>query len=316
MNKLPPQEVFWNATTIHQIEGFWFMEEYLESMAAFRSEFQPRNDDILLTSFPKTGTTWLMALCHNILNLEEDEEDILTEKNPHDVVPTLDGAYLADQVQNILLHSGRRTTSRLLHTHLPYSCLPEAVRNSGCKLVHLARNPKDTLVSMWHFYNKILRREPMSSPFPIERAVESFCSGVIPWGPFYEHVVGYWEESRKRPDEVLFLKYEELCRDPKDQVRKLASFLGKSFCPTKNGDNDDDDDVVEKVLQRSSLGRLKELEVNKNGVLEIVPIPNAHFFRKGTVGDWKSCLTPQMAKRIDHLTQFKLRGTGLSLDDF
>ncbi|CAI0378285.1 unnamed protein product [Linum tenue] len=265
------------------------MEEYLESMAAFRSEFQPRNDDILLTSFPKTGTTWLMALCHNILNLEEDEEDILTEKNPHDVVPTLDGAYLADQ--------------------LPYSCLPEAVRNSGCKLVHLARNPKDTLVSMWHFYNKILRREPMSSPFPIERAVESFCSGVIPWGPFYEHVVGYWEESRKRPDEVLFLKYEELCRDPKDQVRKLASFL-------KNGDNDDDDDVVEKVLQRSSLGRLKELEVNKNGVLEIVPIPNAHFFRKGTVGDWKSCLTPQMAKRIDHLTQFKLRGTGLSLDDF
>ncbi|CAI0378266.1 unnamed protein product [Linum tenue] len=279
-------------------------------MAAFRSEFQPRSDDIPLTSFPKTGATWLMALCHNILHLEEDD-NILTKMKPHDVVPALDVVYLADQVQHALLDSGR-TTGRLLHTHLPYSCLSEAVRNSGCKFVHLARNPKDMLVSMWHFYNKIVKLNPTmpSASFPMEGAVESFCSGVLPFGPFYEHVVGYWEESKKRPDKVLFLKYEELRRDPKEQVRKLASFLGAA-------DGDDDDEVVvEKVLWRSSFGRLKELEVNKNGVLEIGKVPNVHFFRKGTVRDWNNYLTPQMAERIDQLTQLKLQGIGLSLDDF
>ncbi|CAI0558067.1 unnamed protein product [Linum tenue] len=175
---------------------------------------------------------------------------------------------------------------RLLHTHLAYSCLPEVVRESGCKFVYLARNPKDT-----------------------EGAVESFCSGVLPFGPFYEHVVGYWEESWRRPEEVLFLKYEDLWRESKEQVKKLASFLGKSFSQL------DGDGEVEKVLWRSSLDRLKELEVNKSGVGELNHVPNATFFRRGTVGDWKNHLTSQMAQRIDHLTESKLQGTGLSLDD-
>ncbi|CAI0378321.1 unnamed protein product [Linum tenue] len=258
---------------------------------AFRSEFQPRRDDILLISFPKTGTTWLIALCHNILSLDDDEKeevDVLAKMNPHELVPPLDVNFLSDQVQDLLLNPGRS--------------------NSGCKIVHVARNPKDTLVSMWHFYNKILK---LSGPFPVERAAESFCSGVLPCGSFYEHVVGYWEESNKRPEEVLFLKYEELSRDPEEQVRKLASFMRRPFSSMEDGDAE-----VEKVLRRSSFNRLKELEVNKNGVWELHRLPNNTFFRKGTVGDWKCYLTPQMAKRIDQLTRLKLQGTGLSLDDF
>ncbi|CAI0378302.1 unnamed protein product [Linum tenue] len=285
MNNMPT-ELFWNSHEIGQIEGFWYFVAAMDGTAAFRSGFEPRNDDILLTSFTKTGTTWLKAVCYNILD-KEVGEDLLAEKNPHEVVPTLGNTFLKDQIQRIYL--------------------PEAVRESGCKFVYVARNPKDTVVSMWHFYNKLFTRGGSES-FPLERAVESFCSGAVPFGPFYEHVVGYWEESRRRPEEVLFLKYEDLCREPKEQVRKLASFMGKAG-------GDDDEVVVEKVLWRSSLGRLKELEVNKNGVLELVRVPNAHFFRKGTVGDWKNYLTPRMAERIDQLTQFKLQGTGLSLDD-
>ncbi|CAI0437803.1 unnamed protein product [Linum tenue] len=158
------------------------------------------------------------------------------------------------------------------------------------------------LVSLWHFLNGNLKAEDQ---FPLERAVETFCSGVMPFGPFYEHVVGYWEESKRRPREVLFLKYEDLCRNPQEQVRKLALFLGRE----KGID-------VEKVLWRSSLNRLKELEVNKNDVCAVAPhIPNSIFFRTGTVGDWKNCLTPDMAQRIDSLARVKLQGTGLSFDD-
>ncbi|CAI0558071.1 unnamed protein product, partial [Linum tenue] len=270
--------------------------------AAFMSGFEPRNDDVLLTSFTKTGR--LKALCYNILD-KEAGEDLLAKKNPHEVVPTLENTFLKDQVQHMLLDS---PPPRLLHTHLAYSCLPEVVRESGCKFVYLARNPKDTVVSMWHFYNKLLTRGG-PEPFPLEGAVESFCSGVLPFGPFYEHVVGYWEESWRRPEEVLFLKYEDLWRESKEQVKKLASFLGKSFSQL------DGDGEVEKVLWRSSLDRLKELEVNKSGVGELNHVPNATFFRRGTVGDWKNHLTSQMAQRIDHLTESKLQGTGLSLDD-
>ncbi|CAL1384855.1 unnamed protein product [Linum trigynum] len=299
-----PTELFWDSRhyEVCKIQGFWYLARHMKSIAAFRSEFEPRKDDILLTSFIKTGTTWLKALCSNIL--DEEENDVLAKEHPHDVVPTLDTTFLLDKVQHLLLHSppGR---SRLLHTHLPSSYLPEKLRSSpGCKLVYVARNPKDTLVSMWHFLNKTSKADP-ASPFPLERAVEAFCGGVMPWGPFFEHVVGYWEESKKRPDEVLFVKYEDLCRKPEEQVRKLASFLGRRTSVD-----------VEKVLWQSSLNRLKELEVNKNGVRSDVPhMPNSIFFRVGTVGDWKNYLTSDMAQRIDSLTQVKLQGIGLSLDD-
>ncbi|CAL1384847.1 unnamed protein product [Linum trigynum] len=297
-----PTELFWGSHhEICQIEGFWYLTRLMESIATFRSGFEPRKDDILLTSFIKTGTTWLKALCYNIL--DEEENDVLAAKNPHDVVPTLEASFRQNQVQDLLLNSppGR---SRLLHTHLPCSYLPEKVRSSGCKLVYVSRNPKDTLVSMWHFFNKNVKAYP-GGPFPLERAVETFCSGVMPWGPFYEHVVGYWEESKKRPEEVLFLKYEDLCRNPEEQLRKLASFLGRKT----NVD-------VEKVLWRSSLNRLKELEVNKNGARKDAPyIPNSILFRTGTVGDWKNYLTSDMAQRIDSLTRVNLQGTGLSFDD-
>ncbi|CAL1353717.1 unnamed protein product [Linum trigynum] len=311
MNNKMPKQLFWNSHEICQIDGFWYFVEGTERIAAFRSGFEPRNDDILLTSFTKTGTTWLMALCYNILNLDADEEeDRLAKKNPHEVVPSLEVNFLEDEVQRMLLSC---SPPRLLHTHVPYSYLSEAVRESGCRFVYVARNPKDTVVSMWHFYNKLLTRGG-PEPFSLERAVESFCSGAVPYGPFYEHVVGYWKESKRRPEEVLFLKYEELCREPKEQVRKLASFMGKPFSSSM-ASGDDDEVVVEKVLWRSSLGRLKELEVNKNGTWETARTPNAHFFRKGMVGDWKNYLTSQMAERIDQLTRLKFQGTGLSLDD-
>ncbi|CAI0437805.1 unnamed protein product [Linum tenue] len=302
---LPTSELFWGSQNqICQVEGFWYLARHMESIATFRSEFQPRNDDILLTSFTKTGSTWLKALCYNIL--DEQENDILAKENPHGVVPTLDIAFLHDRVQHMLLNSPPTGRSRLLHTHLPCSYLPEKVRSSprGCKLVYVARNPKDTLVSMWHFFNKMVKAFP-GGPFPLEGAVEAFCSGVIPWGPYYEHVVGYWEESKKRPEKVLFLRYEDLCRNPEEQVRKLASFLGRETSVD-----------VEKVLWRSSLNRLKELEVNKNGVRTDAPhIPNSIYFRTGTVGDWKNYLTSDMAQPIDQITRVKLQGTGLSFDD-
>ncbi|CAI0378615.1 unnamed protein product [Linum tenue] len=312
MNNNMPKVLFWNSLEICQIDGFWYFVVGTERIAAFRSGFRPRSDDIFLTSFIKTGTTWLKALCYNILKFDDDEEeDRLAKMNPHEVVPSLEINFVEDGVQRMLLSC---SPPRLLHTHVPYCYLPEAVRESGCRFVYVARNPKDTVVSMWHFYNKMFTRDGGSEPFPLEGAVESFCSGAVPYGPFYEHVLGYWEESQRRPEEVLFLKYEELCREPKEQVRKLASFMGRPFPSTLTTRDGDDDEGVEKVLWRSSLGRLKELEVNKNGVL-VGQLSNAHFFRKGTVGDWKNYLTPQMAERIDQLTQFKLQGTELPLDD-
>jgi hypothetical protein len=193
---------------------------------------------------------------------------------------------------------------RLFHTHLPYSALPESIKNSECKIVYIARNPKDTLVSMWHFFNKL--RTPEQGPYPLENTVESFCNGVCHFGPFFDHVLQYWNESLKIPQKILFVKYEELQRNPKEEVKRLAAFLGKPFAEEKE---------AEELIWRCSLERLKNLEVNKNGVDPWVGMPNSAFFRTGVVGDWKNILTPEMGKRIDQITSMKLEGSGLALVD-
>ncbi|KAH0674792.1 hypothetical protein KY284_025879 [Solanum tuberosum] len=138
---------------------------------------------------------------------------------------------------------------------------------------------------------------------PLEEVVENFCNGVHHYGPFFEHVLEYWEESKKKPQKILFLKYEDLKIDPKKEVAKIALFLGKPF-----GNEED----LEIVLNKCSLERLKNLEVNKSGSI-ISYVHNSAFFRKGVVGDWKNHMTPEMEEQLDKITKLKLQGSGLEL---
>ncbi|CAN1784389.1 Cytosolic sulfotransferase 15 [Linum perenne] len=303
--------MLWDAGQMYKSGGFWHGARVLVSVNAFKANFQPARDDVVvLASMPKAGTTWLKSLSHCILFRDvEEEDDLLTKMNPHNCVPTFETALFSGDPANFPAIDPDR---RLFHTHVSYSSLPDSITNGspGCKLVYMARDPKDTLVSMWHFYNKILR------PLPLETTMESFCSGVVPFGPFYEHMLEYWKQSKRSPDKVMFIKYEDLRRDPKPHVHKLAAFLGRPF----GDDREIDDEEVEKVIWRSSFDRLKNLDVNKNDsksqVTMLAPLlKNSHFFRRGEVGDWRNHLTAEMVERIDNVTRMKLQGAGLYTED-
>ncbi|CAN1784373.1 Cytosolic sulfotransferase 16 [Linum perenne] len=308
-NKLQAKEAYWDIG-LTEVEGFWYSSRIISSIEAFRAKFKPKREDevVILASNPKTGTTWLKALSHCIL-FRDEEDDLLIKMNPHLCVPYLDAR--SSPVDPVL----DKEQGRLFNTHLSYSYLPDSIKND-CKLVYITRDPKDTLVSHWHFFNKIF--EHNQDPLKLERAeraVESFCSGMVAYGPFYEHVLEYWEQSNRSPDKVMFIKFEDLHYDPKPHVRKLAAFLGRPF-----RDDESDDEEVEKVIWRSSFDRLKDLDVNKNDsksqVKVLAPLlKNSHFFRRGKVGDWRNHLTMEMVERIDNVTRMKLQGTGLYTED-
>ncbi|OMP07902.1 hypothetical protein COLO4_06954 [Corchorus olitorius] len=316
-----PQESFWDKP-LYQWDGFWYRAYHLEAAMAFRSQFRPLQDDVFLASPMKTGTTWLKALCFSILQRQldvdddddpipesqakkkivDDEEDPLAKNHPAFYVKTLEVQVFTEKPPPDL--SGMKSP-RLFHTHLPYSALPDSInKSSNCKIVYIARNPKDTLVSMWHFFNKF--RKPEQAPFPFDKAFECFCQGICLFGPFFDHVLQYWRESLKAPNKVLFLKYEDLKRDPKGEIKKLASFLERPFTKDKQ---------VDEVIWRCSLDRLKNLEVNKNGVDPWVGVQNNVYFRAGIVGDWKNMFTAEMSEKLDQITQHKLEGSGLHLDE-
>ncbi|CAN1161362.1 Cytosolic sulfotransferase 6 [Linum perenne] len=274
VDKLGREKPSWGVE-LSEIQGFWYETSIIDSIATIRANFKPKRDDdiVILASTPKTGTTWLKALSHCIL-FRDEEDDLLAKKNPHLCVRNL-----------------------------------ESVKQD-CKLVYITRDPKDTFVSQWHFFNKIFRGNNLD-PLPLESAAEIFCNGTHTYGPYWDHVLEYWEASQRSPDKVMFMKYEDLRCDPKPRVRELALFLGKPF-------GDDDDVEIEEVIWRSSFDRLKDLDVNKTGKVHPVLSPlltNNLFFRRGEVGDWRNHLTPEVAKRIDDVTRVKFRSCGLYLHE-
>ncbi|KAI3471017.1 hypothetical protein Pfo_027680 [Paulownia fortunei] len=303
LNDLPKAR-FWEVLDIRQWEGFWFEPGLVKPAIIFRSNFQARDDDVLLASTIKTGTTWLKALSLCIMQNHQSpdshkHDDILTKESPHFHVPTIESTIYSIKASRVDLYDA--SAPRLLHTHLPYAVLPDSIKNSACKIVYIARKPKDTLISMWHFFNSLFG--PNQDPFPLQKAVDCFCSGVHLYGSFFDHVLEYWQESQKRPHKILFLKYEDLKGDPKGQVSKIAEFLGRPF---------GDEKEVDEVLWKCSLERLKNLEVNKSGFV-VFPVPNSSYFRKGEVGDWKNYLTPEIEEQINQTSRIKFEPFGLFL---
>ncbi|KAG5527749.1 hypothetical protein RHGRI_028629 [Rhododendron griersonianum] len=152
--------------------------------------------------------------------------------HPHDLVPSLElqvyggGLVLADNSPPHLPSNTPVSTS-ILSTHIPYQILGETLNSSDCRVVYVARNPKDTLVSLWHFENSEYLRE--TEPIPLEDIVSKFCEGTVMFGPYFEHVLGYHKESLGRPEKFFFITYEELKSDPNVHVKRLAEFLGCPF---------------------------------------------------------------------------------------
>ncbi|KAL3526632.1 hypothetical protein ACH5RR_011288 [Cinchona calisaya] len=251
--------------------GFWYRLPWLQATIVAQSGFLAQDDDVLLASPTKVGSTWLKALIPCIL--ANNNDDPLLENHPNDLMPCLE--FEVFNTNSNYNASNMTSSTRLFRTHIPYLVLSESIKKSGCKIVYITRDPKDVFVSLW---------------------------GVNNFGPFHDHVLGYWKESLERPEKILFLRYEEMKRDPRKEVTKLASFLGRPFTNV---------DEVDKVLGRCSFERLKSLEVNKNGTESWSGIPKSAYFRRGVVGDWENHFTQEMKERLDEITRNKFGGSGL-----
>lgn len=49
--------------------------------------------------------------------------------------------------------------------------------------------------------------------------------GKTIWGPYWDHVLGYWKQSLDKPESLFFLRYEELTNN----TLLSSSCMGKPF---------------------------------------------------------------------------------------
>ncbi|EHA8590304.1 Cytosolic sulfotransferase 5 [Cocos nucifera] len=274
---------------------------------AIRQHFNPRPDDLFLISFPKSGTTWLKALAFATMTRTHyplDRHPLLS-LNPHDVVPFMDDLFVAGQASKL----EALPSPRILATHMPYFLLPDSITGSGCRIIYICCDPKDVVVSLWHFSAKASAAKGREC-FPFDKFFEMACEGDFPYSPIWDHSLQYWKESLRRSEKVLFLKYEEMLEEPAANVKRLAEFLG---CPLS--EEEEKEGVVEEIISLCSFEKLKSLDANKKGSqgIAVFKVANASFFRKGGIGDWRNHASPEMAQKLDGIVREKLEGSGLTI---
>ncbi|KAK0142751.1 Sulfotransferase 1C4 [Merluccius polli] len=159
---------------------------------------------------------------------------------------------------------------RVIKTHLPIQLLPQSFRETGCKVIYVARNPKDNMVSYFHF-DRMNLIHPEPGPWPMA------------WGSWYDHVKGYWKEKDRR--NILYLFFEDIKENPAREIQRIAKFLGHHLS----------EEVLHNIVQLTTFDAMQE-----NPMANYSSIPDtifdrkvSHFLRKGEVGDWKNHLSAE-----------------------
>jgi estrone sulfotransferase len=300
ISKLPSRETL--SEPLFLYKNFWFRRSFIERIMLLEASFKARHDDIILATNPKCGTTWLKALSFAITNrsLYDFGNHPLLTRNPHEVIPTID---VEIPLNGDMTFIEKLPSPRIIGTHLPFSLLPESITTKGCQIVYICRDPKDAFVSRWHFVSEFFREKP-----DLDVAFNNFCEGVVDYGPFWDHNLGYWRESIAKPDRILFLKYEEMMSEPVKFVKVLASFLRAPFTS-----EEEDAGVPGEVVRLCSFNTLSGVNNSQAGVIQRgnVVVKKSAYFRRGKVGDWVNHISKEMARKLDCIVEEKLKGSGL-----
>ncbi|XP_054169763.1 sulfotransferase 1A1 isoform X7 [Homo sapiens] len=279
---------------LEYVKGVPLIKYFAEALGPLQS-FQARPDDLLISTYPKSGTTWVSQILDMIYqggDLEKCHRAPIFMR-----VPFLE--FKAPGIPSGMETLKDTPAPRLLKTHLPLALLPQTLLDQKVKVVYVARNAKDVAVSYYHFYH-MAKVHP--EPGTWDSFLEKFMVGEVSYGSWYQHVQEWWELSRTHP--VLYLFYEDMKENPKREIQKILEFVGHSL----------PEETVDFMVQHTSFKEMK-----KNPMTNYTTVPQefmdhsiSPFMRKGMAGDWKTTFTVAQNERFDADYAEKMAGCSLS----
>ena len=190
---------------------------------------------------------------------------------------------------------------RLLKSHLPSRFLKKTLEKNKTKFIIVLRNPKDMLVSYFHFYRAAAFKFDQNGTW--EEFFERFRDDKLIYGNYFDMVLSWW--AYKDDPRVEIFKYEDMLKDPEQAVCQVATFLEKDLS----------DELIQKIVQRTSFKTMKDNPALNYSNTPGVDISISPFMRKGKVGDWKNYFSEEQRKYVDALSKKKFEPEGLFLID-
>nr|XP_016851653.1 PREDICTED: sulfotransferase 1A1 [Anolis carolinensis] len=301
------------------VKGIPMIKYFAEVMGEV-DKFQAYPDDLLISTYPKCGTTWISEVIDMIYkegNVKECGQKpiymrvpFLEFASPGKVWNTGGKNYLKldtgwENIFNLLLLSllgpellKRAPRPRVVKTHLPVQLLPKLFWENNCKIIYVARNAKDVAVSYYFFY-QMAKVHP--EPGTWDEFLQKFMAGDVAFGSWYDHVKGWWDKRKEQ--RILYLFYEDLKEDSRREIRKVLEFLERPI----------DEQLVEKIAHHTSFK-----EMRQNPMANYTSIPKSimdhsisPFMRKGITGDWKNHFTVAQNESFDAHYKRQMEGSTL-----
>ncbi len=207
--------------------------------------FVPRDDDIVISTSIKSGTTWTQSIVrelivHAMMQTGTVSQAYLPEIDTRSSI-WLDarwGGPVEEMHHRLVVQPHRR----FLKTHLPLDGLPFYQQ---VKYLVIGRDPRDVFMSLWNHYSSyeddfyaLLNDDPNLPGAPFPRCPEDIHpfwqewisrgwfaweqEGYPYWGNMH-HAQTWWEY--RHLDNILFVHYEDMLTDPGQEISRIANFL-------------------------------------------------------------------------------------------
>jgi len=263
------------------------------------NDFKFRDDDIIIGTYAKSGTTWVQQILAQLLfNGEEDLE--VADMSPWLDLRVPPKAEKLPQVE-------AQTHRRFIKTHLPVDAL---VFSPNAKYIYIGRDGRDVIWSLYHHHTtandswyEAINDTPGRVGPPIGKPRASIIDYYHEWldkdghpfWPFWENVRSWWE-IRGLPN-VMLVHFNNLKKDMAQEIRQIASYLKIPIDETR----------WNAILEHCSFDYMKK-HANKT-----VPVAGAFwdggaqtFINKGKTGRWRDILSSEESQKFEALAREKL----------
>lgn len=244
------------------------------------AHFEAEPTDVLITTAPKAGTTWMQQILYQIKSGGDPDFSSIDE-----VIPWLELPHSNSSWQELLEKYQKLPRPRIFKTHCTY---PQTPHSDKVRIILSSRDPRDCCVS---FYHHLMSMKQSALDYVGIQAPESFDEYFESWmsfGAWYRNVASWW--PHKDDPNVLWFRYEDMVRDLQTTVDEILVFLDISLTT----------DQKQAVLKYASFDWMKQHRDKfvtrfDNGESMFKP---KGFIRKGQVGDHKNLMSPEQERQI------------------
>ncbi|XP_071104487.1 sulfotransferase 1B1-like [Haliotis cracherodii] len=264
---------------IREVGKFRIPPDFPEEVFREVPKLTMREDDIVMANWMRSGTHWMFEMISMLVNnntetIPKKKEDHMLEYQPMSMLDAL-------------------PSPRVLNTHLRFRYLPEDMKTKRCKVVYLLRDPRDAHVSL---YSLQTRRKNVGYDGHWKNWFTLCLNGELSWGTWFHHVRD-WERvfEEYRNLDVHFVHYEDMKKNPLEELRKVSRFLG----------TDSTEELLQAIIDKCQLARMRfdklPYEALENG--------QSIHYEKGVAGTWKEFFTVEQYEQFEKLYRQNMTGS-------